>query len=362
MAANTRSLANAAYTDDAFARLENKRLFPRTWVAVACAHELESAGDILPVTVAGRSIILVRNGEGAINGFYNSCRHRGNELISKPCRRRESIRCPYHSWSYDLDGRLTATPHFSGFGKNFVDGRDMSELGLRPARCARWMDVLFVNLDESAPPLEQYMHPFSEQFKDYPLEVLRYGGQLEYEVAANWKLFIENFVEALHVATVHPRYNEVAPFQDYRLVIDGPCFGANIMVGYPEPDGVSLPRFSNLPEGYERGTKNLVLFPNFTFVAGPDSAVVTIVYPRGTDRLIWRLDFYFVDDGATDPAFEEARNAYIGYIDKTVHQDTTILESWQRGKATAAFDNDIFSPAHEDAVRHFQGLVIDHVT
>ncbi|MEE9299935.1 MAG: hypothetical protein V3V17_02275 [Alphaproteobacteria bacterium] len=74
MAANTRSLANAAYTDDAFARLENKRLFPRTWVAVACAHELESAGDILPVTVAGRSIILVRNGEGAINGFYNSCR------------------------------------------------------------------------------------------------------------------------------------------------------------------------------------------------------------------------------------------------------------------------------------------------
>ena len=108
------ALPNAAYTSDAFLELENERLFARGWTLAGCAHQIPGPGDGLPVTVAGLPLILLRNREGEIRAFHNVCRHRGAQILAEPCRGKPALTCPYHAWSYDLEGRLTARPHFHG--------------------------------------------------------------------------------------------------------------------------------------------------------------------------------------------------------------------------------------------------------
>ena len=155
-----RGLPAAAYTSEAVFQLENERIFADSWVFAGLAHELARPGDVVPVTVAGRPVLLVRDADLEVRAFHNVCRHRCLKLVDEPCNVGPAIQCPYHSWTYRLDGALHLAPYFGGRDPRAVPaGFDRAEHGLVPVRVATWHDWVFVNLNGTAPPIEDFVAP-----------------------------------------------------------------------------------------------------------------------------------------------------------------------------------------------------------
>ena len=153
-------LPGAAYTSEAFFALGNERIFSRSWVFVGFVHELARAGDVLPITVAGQPVLLVRDADEEVRAFHNVCRHRCLKLVDSPGNVGRAIRCPYHSWTYGFDGTLHIAPYFGGRNPRAApEGFDRGRHGLAPVRAATWHDWVFVNLNGAAPPLEDFIAP-----------------------------------------------------------------------------------------------------------------------------------------------------------------------------------------------------------
>lgn len=345
------------YTDPSVAGAENARLFARTWTCAGYAHEVPNQGDALPLVAAGAPIVFVRGRDDRIRCFHNVCPHRGNLVATHRLTGAGSLVCRYHGWVFDLDGGLRLTPHFGGFGSPTQEGFDRACHGLKPVRMARWHDWLFVNLSGDAPPFEDYLAPFAARLVDYDLGLLRHARTASFDIAANWKLVEENFLEVLHLPNVHPGLNAVAPFKDHEMVNDGPCLGTVIRVGLPatwaEP---ALPRFPRL-EADDRMAKNLALFPNFKLIVGPDHCASMIEFPDGAARTRQRWDFYFVGAESLDARFAQARAAIVDFFLEVNGEDVGILEDMQVARASPAAGGGVFSGAWEPVVHGFQKLV-----
>lgn len=350
-----------AYTCEDFARAERERLFARTWMCAGYAHEVPSPGDVAVREVAGAPLLFARNREGRIRCFHNVCTHRGSLLVPAAASGRQALRCRYHGWTFDLDGRLVLAPHWGGKGR--AADLDRSCLGLKPVRLARWHDWLFVNLDGKAEPFEDYAAPFLAQCAEYRLADATWCRTLPYEIAGNWKLVAENYLETLHLDFVHSVLAEVAPFAEHRTLADGSCLGTIIDVGLPAAwaQGEALPRWPGIGED-NRTAKNLALFPNFKFVVGPDHCCSMVEFPSGAGRSHQRWDFYFHGEGATAAAFAPAREAIVDFYDKTNREDFEAVEAVQAGHRSPAMAGARFSAIWEGGVHHFQKLVAAHMT
>ncbi len=206
-------LPNAAYTDSAVFEAERKRLFAEGWVWVAAGAQLPHRGDVLPLTSAGLPILLVRDKDNQINAFHNVCRHRGVQLVAEPQKRRPMLVCRYHSWTYGLDGSLIRTPCFSGPDDHDSPGIDRARMGLERIRCETWNDLVFIDLSGKAPPLARHLAPLSARWAHYDMTRLRHGGSCRFDLAANWKLAIENFLESYHLPWAHPTLNKASKME-----------------------------------------------------------------------------------------------------------------------------------------------------
>jgi len=221
-----RGLPAEAYTSDAFLQAEFATLFHDNWICVACAHQLPRAGDVRPVEVAGLPLLLLRDTGGEIRAFHNVCRHRNLKLVDAPGNCGKLLRCPYHSWSYDLCGSLKNAPYFGGGLRELPAGFEPAEHGLLPVRCATWHDWIFVCLAAEPPTFESFLAPLQRHLGDVdvadylPVATLEFG-----EVACNWKLLMENFIEPYHVQFVH-RTTTAQPLEDHFTVIDEHCVGS----------------------------------------------------------------------------------------------------------------------------------------
>lgn len=216
-----RGLPGTAYTSEAFFALENERIFSASWVFAGFAHELARTGDVMPVTVAGRPVLLVRDAEHRIRAFHNVCRHRCLKLVDAPGNTGRTIRCPYHAWTYGLDGALHVTPYFGGREPRAApDGFDRTEHGLVPIRSGTWHDWIFVNLNGAAPPLEDFIAPLRRRLDGIDLTRMHHLATIDFgEVGANWKLLLENFIEPYHVQFVHSTTTE-QPLADHYTIIE----------------------------------------------------------------------------------------------------------------------------------------------
>ena len=146
--AEARGLPNAAYTSEAYLTFERDQLFAKTWSVVGLACDIPQAGDVKPVALLGIPLVMLRDRSGEVRVFHNVCSHRGLELVAEPCRVAGALRCPYHSWTYDLRGKLIATPGIGGAGQNSCPGFEKARHGLKAVRSAVWLDMVFVNLSE----------------------------------------------------------------------------------------------------------------------------------------------------------------------------------------------------------------------
>jgi choline monooxygenase len=349
-----------AYTNPDFLELERQTLFTNHWVCVGLASDVANPGDMRPVDVAGMPVVLVRDRQGTLRAFHNICSHRGLELVDKPCNSKGTIRCPYHSWAYGLDGILKSTPHFGGYYKDSYDGFDRSEKGLREIRCEQWLDIVFVNLSGDAPPLDEAMKPVDERWADYDLSLLRRGREAAIECNANWKLAVENFSESYHLAWVHPALNGCSRMEDHFWFDMGDSLVGQGSLKYysGEVEGRRLPTFPNV-ETTQRETiaEYITVFPNLMLGVHPDYFLVFMVNPLSVDRTLERMIFYFVGDEAMTEENSALRDIPPDLWIETNDEDIAVIERMQKGRRSPAFDGGCFSPALETTVKQFQNLV-----
>ncbi|MFO0995611.1 MAG: aromatic ring-hydroxylating dioxygenase subunit alpha [Alphaproteobacteria bacterium] len=355
------ALPNPAYTSPEFLKLENERLFARTWMLAGLAHEIPMPGDAMPVTVADRPVILVRDQAGTVRAFHNVCRHRGAQLLLEPCRRLRAFTCPNHAWSYDLSGKLRMRPHFYGGDKHEIVDGNGHLADLEPVRCETWFDWIFVNMDGNAAPLGDYLKPMVDRLQGYDFAAIRHGETLEYDLKANWKLPLENFIEPYHVFACHPWLSSFVPMNkrtppDY----ERHCLFCGYHYDAPDPArGMGLPYFTNLPPTRQLEGIWFLMFPGFCFQVFPDQVVLFLVTPQGPERTLERIVIYFIGDEALKPDYAEARQRVIDNWVELNAEDIGIIERMQLGRHSDGFDGGVLSPYWDRATHQFARLLVD---
>jgi choline monooxygenase len=350
-------LPNEAYTSPSYAALERDHLLAPSWTCIGSGREVPKQGDVVPAHLGGLPLLLLRDHGDELKVFHNVCSHRGVELVSKAGNVQKVLRCPYHSWAYDLDGRLRATPHLGGPRRHNCDGFDRSRHGLKPVRTAVWLDLVFVNLSGDAPAFADHVAPLAERWSDFDMHGLRHGGpdsSLRFELKANWKLAVENYCEAYHLPWVHPGLNSYSRLEDhYNIEAAGLFSGQGSLVYAPVliEGGPALPQFPDLPERWRNGAEYVALYPNVLLGIHRDHLFAMRLEPVAPDRTIEHLDLYYVGEAATGADFTALRAANTRAWRIVFEEDIGIVEAMQRGRASPAFEGGVFSPVM-DAPTH----------
>ncbi len=354
-------LPRETFTSEAIYAEEMDRVFGRGWIVAGISDELAAPGSVVPVNLAGRPVILTSNDEGRIQAFHNVCRHRGVQVVTKPCSGQKLLRCPYHSWSYDLDGRLRATPHVGGPGKHSHPDIRKSENGLVPIRCEVWASLVFVNFAAGGPDLATFLAPLIERWKAYDFTRLRLGGTATFEIKANWKLAVENFSESYHLPWVHAGLNSYSPMEDHGcFFIPGLCQG-QLSRNYAQSPvgGRILPRFPGLTPEQEKLAEYPVVFPNLMLGLHADHFLVLTAFPVAPDRTYERIDLFVIGDEALSPDFGANRAQVVEGWRSINVEDIDVVERMQVGRSSPAMDGGRFAPGQDDCVHAFELQWVD---
>ena len=356
-------LPNYCYTSGEWLQTERERVFARTWMLAGFQHDISGRGDLQPVTVAGVPLMLLRDHEGNVRCFHNVCRHRGAVLVDRPCQGKRVVRCPYHAWSYGLDGRLLARPHFHGGGQHDRPADEVDAPALVPVRLACLHDLVFVNLSGDAPVFEEHMSLFFEKAAPYDLAALRYGATVSFDIAANWKLVYENYIDCYHIFAAHPKLNAFADMSGRKpLEAEGHWLWTRYEFGEPEVGrGVGLPYYPGLSGRWRNICTAFHLFPTACIHIWPDQLALLHHREMGPDRTREDIHFYFVGDAATDPHFAAAREGVAELWRELNAEDIGVIERMQQGRHSPGFDGGVLSPYWDLPTQHFSRLVADAV-
>ena len=353
-----------------FYELERKALFPRRWCFVAAASEMPRPGDVLPVLLAEHPLLLVRGADGEVRAFYNICRHRGMRLVIEKVGRKSELRCPWHGWTYGLDGRLAATPGLGGVGTADDPEFSCRDIALAPVRCGLWHDAIAVNLDGRAPPLASEFRPFDRTLvaDGYDLDAFRHLATWETSYAGNWKVSVEGGIEEYHLPWGHPQFVATVAHQELKPLLGRNYAGHRVVNRHRNESGGAGPPHASLPvlPGFANGRDRyyiVSLFPTAIVALLADHYVFALFMPDGWNRTRIVFHIYVVGEAAQDPAHAEARKtlydawAAVGGQDrdfvKYVHANAGVRET--AGVRTR------FTPFWEQAVQHFQKLVIETI-
>ena len=377
-----RGLPASAYTSEEFFRLEQRKYFARTWMGVAYTCDIPDPGDAMPITVAGLPIILVRTGRGDVKAFHNVCRHRAAMVLTEPCKKAKQLQCPYHAWSWDLEGKLRGAPYFDGSKSGLTEGYlNKESLGLISVPCAVWHHWIFVNLDGNAPPVEEHMQPLTDLMNGADLGATQIVERVDWEFQANWKMSNDNWENYHHMWAHYPIYTKVT--DDLNMKTRKPWSvstqqGAVMSLKRDSKKAPPYPkRESNLPmipfpDGAERVTAPNLVLPNVEITVVRDNIGSVIIEPLAPDRSVARMAFFFVGDAATDPEYADGRklnfDRWLGESrtpdarDGLRNQDMRIWESQQIARRSPAADEVVFSPVWEENVHYFQNHLLDYLT
>ncbi len=328
---------------EVFAR-ERDRIFSRSWICAGRADAIGAPGDYATIDVAGESLILTRDLQGALHAFYNVCRHRGTMLCTRESGTfKGSIQCPYHAWTYGLDGALLVARNMEN-----SPGFDRLDYPLHEAQTAEFDGFLFVALEPSRSFEETYA-PLSGRFLAWTGSALRSGGRIDYDLACNWKLVFQNYSECYHCPVIHPQLERLSASDSGRNdLIEGPFLG-----GYStlREGGQSLTTsgrtsrapFPCLPESEISRVYYYTIFPSLLLSLHPDYVMAHYVHPRGPDRTHVTCEWLFDAKAMSDPQFDGSDA--IDFWDMTNRQDWAINELTQRGLRSRAYTPGPYSQA-----------------
>ncbi|MEM0989506.1 MAG: aromatic ring-hydroxylating dioxygenase subunit alpha [Pseudomonadota bacterium] len=357
-----RGLPNPFYTDPSVFEAEKERVFFRNWAALGFVSDVPEPRDAKPVTFLGQPLVMIRDRDGTLRVFQNICRHRGMILVQQEGKIARAVRCPYHSWCYELNGNLRTTPHVGGPGTNRHDEIKREELGLFEVRSHIWMGVVFVNIDGKAPPFEQYAADAIARYKDFdkPLYVCGDEGSFKMDVNANWKLAIENGAESYHLPWVHPGLNSYSRLEDhYHIETPAAYSGQGTTVYNPSLDesGRTFPAFEGLGEKWGMSAEYPMFFPNIMVGFQRDHFWGFIVEPIAHNRSREHVQIFYTSPDVADDDYAAMRRKNADMWAEVFAEDIFVVEGMQQGRAASMFDGGKFSPVMDNPTHDFHAWV-----
>jgi len=347
-----RMLPREAYTSDDVLAWEREHFFRRSWVCAGRSADLTDPGMRRAARAGGDSLLMVRGDDGRLRAFFNVCRHRGHELLAcGASARRGAIHCPYHAWTYGLDGALRATPRFEA-----PAGFDPTDHGLVEVRVEEWQGWAMVNLSGDAPPLAEHVGGLASLLEPYGPDLLVTGSTHEYQLGANWKLPVENYHECYHCPAIHPELCVVSPpTSGDNYALPGLWFGGTMDLE-EHAETMSLDGASGgeiLPGLDARQRRQVIyvqLFPNLLVSLHPDYVMTHRIEPLRAASTWVECQWLFSPSAARRPGFDPSYA--VDFWDITNRQDWSACEGVQRGVASAGYVPGPFAES-EDAVQQF---------
>ena len=356
-------LPNAHYTDPTVFEEEKRSVLFANWSGIGFGKDIPEPGDAKPVDFLGMPLLLVRDRDGQIGVFQNTCRHRGMILVSEPKKIGGAIRCPYHSWCYGLDGALRATPHVGGPGQNQHADIDMDALGLWRIRSHVWRDVIFVNVDGAAPAFEEVHGGLMDRWAEFD-QPLHHGTSLTLDLATNWKLAVENFCESYHLPWVHPGLNSYSRLEDhYNIEAPGQFSGQGTLVyrQLSNDAGQRFPDFAGLSAAWDEGAEYIAVYPNVLLGVQRDHCFAIVLEPRATDHTVEHIELYYAKSAAETPELAELRAENAALWKTVFEEDVFVVEGMQKGRHGAYFDGGRFSPVMDGPTHNFHHWIATQV-
>ncbi len=336
------------YLSDHIFALERERIFFREWFCAAREEEIPEAGDYVVREVAGESVLIVRTRDGSLAAHYNVCRHRGSQLVPAGARGTfgGGIRCPYHSWTYTLEGALRTAPFLEE-----SEGLAKGNLSLHRVGVASSGGFVFLNLTPAAAEadgktLEAQLGGVPERLQRYPLSELRVARRIEYQVVANWKVVLENYNECYHCGPVHPELCRLVPAFKHRGGAD-----LDWERGIPHRDGAwtftasgttTRTPFEGLNQDELVRHKGELVYPNLMLSLSAEHVAAFTIWPKGPASTTVICEFLFHPAEMAKPGFDPADA--VDFWDQVNRQDWAICESVQRGMTSRVFRSGYYAP------------------
>ena len=365
-------LPNECYTSKEYTLIERKKLFEDKWMVIGVASSLPNVGDAKPVDILGMPILLVRGKDKKIRVFHNVCSHRGLKLVTKSGNIKNVIRCPYHSWSYNFDGELVATPHIGGMNIHQTKDFERSKSNLKEIRSYIWLDLIMININNNEISFEEYIKPLSDRWeKFWPIkdrELINHSNDFGYfklNANCNWKFAIENYCESYHLPWVHPGLNSYSKIEDHYHIQGLPnrFAGQGTVVYNPRFEGKEkFPCFPNWPKNKENIAEYVALFPNVMLGIHKDHYYAYWLEPINHEFTLEHMELYYVgEEAANSKKFESLRKQNHKQWEDIQKEDVDIIQGMQIGRNSPVYNGGNFSPVMDNPTHHFHKWVAQNL-
>ena len=361
-------LPNECYTSEKYMMIERERVFQDKWTVIGIGSSVPNPGDALPYNLLGIPLIILRDKERKIRVFHNVCSHRGHKLLDKPCSLKNLLRCPYHSWSYDLEGKLVATPHIGGLNIHESEKFEKSKSNLKEVRSKIWMDIIFININNNEIEFDEYVRPLEDRWLKFiskddqnSLIYSRDYGYFNLDVKSNWKFAIENYCESYHLPWIHPELNKVSNISDHYHIQGLPNrYAGQGSNRYEQPlkGNKSFANFSNWPKEFSKNSEYIALFPNVMIGLHIDHFYVFWLEPISVNETKEHLAMYYVgEESANGKEFENMRKENSRFWKSVMSEDIKAIEGMQEGRSSPSYNGGNFSPIMDNPTHQFHKWV-----
>jgi len=361
-------LPNECYTSEKYMMIERERVFQDKWTVIGIGSSVPNPGDALPYNLLGIPLIILRDKGRKIRVFHNVCSHRGHKLLDKPCSLKNLLRCPYHSWSYDLEGKLVATPHIGGLNIHESEKFEKSKSNLKEVRSKIWMDIIFININNNEIEFDEYVRPLEDRWLKFiskddqnSLIYSRDYGYFNLDVKSNWKFAIENYCESYHLPWIHPELNKVSNISDHYHIQGLPNrYAGQGSNKYEQPlkGNKSFANFSNWPKEFSKNSEYIALFPNVMIGLHIDHFYVFWLEPISVNETKEHLAMYYVgEESANGKEFENMRKENSRFWKGVMSEDIKAIEGMQEGRSSPSYNGGNFSPIMDNPTHQFHKWV-----
>jgi Rieske 2Fe-2S family protein len=331
-----RPLEGRYYTSAEVFQTEREQIFMGSWICIGRSEQIAEPGDYFLYSLGNESLIIVRDRDGLARAHYNVCRHRGTRMCEADQGRLASIQCPYHAWTFGLDGRLLAARLMQD-----VAGFEKDDYPLFSAALVEWDGFLMLNLARHPEPFERAFAPLIDKWSAWRLGELRRGARVEYEVRANWKLLFENYSECYHCPLIHPALTRLSPPTSGRNdLMEGPFLG-----GYMDLDEdahsmtvggqTSRPPIRSISSEDHTRVYYYTIFPNLLLSLHPDYVMSHTMRPLAPDLTHVTCEWHFEPEAITVPDFDPSDA--VGFWDMTNREDWRACELSQQGVSSRVY-------------------------
>ena len=365
-------LPNECYIDKEYLAYEKDKVFCDNWTAIGVGSSIPNPGDAKPYNLLGTPLVLIRDKNMEIRVFHNVCSHRGFKLLEKSCTLKNVLRCPYHSWSYDFNGNLIATPHIGGLNKHQSEKFDKGRSNLKQIKSKIWMDIIFVNINSNAINFEEFIKPLEQRWskfitkKDQELIVHSDDyGYFNLDVKCNWKFAIENYCESYHLPTIHPELNKVSNINDHYHIQGLPNrFAGQGSKKYEQSikGNKKFDTFPNWDKDMLKNSEYIALFPNVMIGLHIDHFYVFWLEPLAINKTKEHMQMYYIgNDSANGDELKELRKKNSRFWKGVMLEDVSAIEGMQDGRNSPVYNGGNFSPVMDQPTHQFHKWVANNL-